>query len=407
MDDKDVKQKKWIQRGGYALAAVFLAIAVYFGISILNNSIGPSYSIIQTLRTAAENANDLVPLKNEIIDLNGLEYSILQKNEIPDVASTVIKGTDNYLYIPVSDETDAAVPAGHISILGGYLKVKDIPLLYISAPYKSGYRAKFLPVGVSDGTMATHEKFISQISKNGVSVMDLSDSDITYFRTDHHWTIESAFNTTGASIAKLKDLGFEIDPSSIVSDPGNYSSETLNNIFLGTIGRRVGALYAGNDNFTYITPNFNTDIYFEYRSAGSIIQTKEGDFSNALISPPVDTGQAPDYYSTYLNNGVNEIRVTNRLADNDKKLLIVGDSYGRPFGAFMSLYFAETRILDVQPGRFGDSIFDYIDSYKPDAVIVLFSDIELYNNDVYKFGVEPEKWDTLARLFTQQSNPQN
>jgi hypothetical protein len=105
---------------------------------------------------------------------------------------------------------------------------------------------------------------------------------------------------------------------------------------------------------------------------------------------------AADYYSTYMNGAYCEMRVKNNLALNDKKLLIVGDSYARPFGAFMSLCFSDTRVLDVQKGRYNNSLFAYINEFNPDAVISLFSDAELNYPEAFEFGLNSVEWREAA-----------
>jgi hypothetical protein len=394
--------------GDVVTAAVFLAIvagfAVFIFINMLVSFTDMGNGVKDDIKKVLSSPNSFVPLKNEIIDLNGLEYLFLQKSSINDATTTVMKGTDGYLYIPLT-ENDDSEPSVHITLLANYIAGKDIPFLYISAPYKSGYRQEYLPGGVTDGSTATREKFLSAINANGILYMDLEDGDIQYYKTDHHWTIESSLETAISAMQRLGELGLQIEYDEEVSDRSNYSSEVLENAFLGSIGRRVGALYAGKDDFNYLTPTFETSLSFEHRIDGKVEKDseKEGGFPEALISAPQETEQAQDYYNTYMNNAYDEVRVENGLSQNDKKLLIVGDSYARPAGAFLSLYFKETRVLDIQKGRYDESILEYIDAYEPDAVIVLLSDSELNVQGAYDFGVDTNEWQQLAKMYVSKN----
>ena len=53
-----------------------------------------------------------------------------------------------------------------------------------------------------------------------------------------------------------ENYGFSV-PDEIL-DLNNYTTEEKKNIFLGSIGRRVGAIYAGTDDILIIEPKFDT-----------------------------------------------------------------------------------------------------------------------------------------------------
>lgn len=43
-------------------------------------------------------------------------------------------------------------------------------------------------------------------------------------------------------------------------------------------------------------------------------------------------------------------------------------------GSFLSLYFDELVNLDTQDERYDDSILEYVDTYQPDIVMIMFND---------------------------------
>ena len=77
--------------------------------------------------------------------------------------------------------------------------------------------------------------------------------------------------------------------------------------------------------------------------------------------------------------------IQNNLCTNGKKLLMVSDSYGRPLAAFMSMYFSEVKNVDTQKDRYMGSIYDLIDEYRPDAVVLCYNSIIYTTSDAFDF----------------------
>ena len=68
-----------------------------------------------------------------------------------------------------------------------------------------------------------------------------------------------------------------------------------------------------------------------------------------------------------------KIQTNNHLANNDKKILVISDSFGRPMCCYLGLYVRELVNLDIQDKRYEGSIRAYIDEYEPDVVIIMFN----------------------------------
>lgn len=76
-------------------------------------------------------------------------------------------------------------------------------------------------------------------------------------------------------------------------------------------------------------------------------------------------------YNAFSNQGSVENRFINHSSLNDKKVLLISHSYGRPLSMYLSLCFGELRNIDLQEGRFTGDICAYIEEYNPDLVIVM------------------------------------
>ena len=79
-------------------------------------------------------------------------------------------------------------------------------------------------------------------------------------------------------------------------------------------------------------------------------------------------------YVSYFGADYPEVIIKNKAAENDLKLLIVKDSFGIPFSAFMSLMASETRMLDMRYYKDGTAE-EYALEYRPDIVLYVFRSI--------------------------------
>ena len=153
----------------------------------------------------------------------------------------------------------------------------------------------------------------------------------------------------------------------------SYEKIVYENSFLGSYGVKVGEYYIGADDFEIYIPKYETDFIFEkYDSNHEMTMQKRGDFFKAMMDEEILQDQ--DYYNKYnsfSNGGYIENRVINSNAENDKKVLLITHSYGRPLLQYLSLCFKEVRNLDPQEGRYNNDYFEYIDEYEPDLILIM------------------------------------
>ncbi|MDF2588846.1 MAG: hypothetical protein K0S41_2687 [Anaerocolumna sp.] len=373
-----------------------LYLIVLGGISIWNSR-SAIVSIVNTINisrmaemtSSFENSiNKNFAFHKYFINIDGMEKRILNKYVIEDVSETVVKDLQGQLNFISEEAKELEKKVSAIQNLDYYCSDKNIPFLYIQVPFKADANKEYLPIGIKDYSRENADNFLNELKLLKMDSIDLrKELNIKFFNTDHHWTIESAFEASQL-IAQLliEKYGFhDLDPEEIIADSNNYTIDTIKNCYLGSQGKRTGTLYSGYDDFTYITPNFLTSYSYEHVVGDESVLYKEGSFEEALISDALETEYTPEYYSSYLNNSYCEMIIKNHNAYNEKKIFIIADSFGRPFSAFLSLYFSESVVVDTQKGRFKKDIYQYIDMYKPDIVITLFNS-GMYNDEsVFNF----------------------
>ena len=92
-------------------------------------------------------------------------------------------------------------------------------------------------------------------------------------------------------------------------------------------------------------------------------------------------------YYTYSKGTKSEIIVLNKNAYNDKKLLILKDSFADCVYPFLSINFEETRVLDIRRYK-NIRLYRYIRKYKPDAILFLQNAQSLYDETLIQWKEE-------------------
>jgi len=286
--------------------------------------------------------------------------------------------------------------------LGGYLDnmyalvntlaQSNIPLLYVQAPFKLRDAHSGLPPTVTNYSALNADRFLAALTGANIYCLDLrisfKNSDMSqndmFYSTDHHWTIDAAFLGTAQIVKKLNtDFGFKINES--LFDIDNYERKTYEDFYIGSIGRRVGRIYGGIDDFTLITPNFKTDLsYYKDGEAQS-----GGSFEDAVLNKKFIDEKLPpstNRYAVYPGD-YSELIFINHLADYGK-ILIIKDSFGVPVYSFLSIGVHEVRAIDIR--LFSKDVSEYAAELKPDIVIILYNE-DCFTDQLFDFKEKPKR----------------
>ena len=152
------------------------------------------------------------------------------------------------------------------------------------------------------------------------------------------------------------------------------------NWFLGSKGKKVGTYFTWNgaDDFDLITPKFETS-FTEERPFKN--QTRTGTFQETVLYMD---NMYKDYYriNTYATYSGGDFRLQimkNNLNPNEKKVLLIRDSFACVVSPFLALQTSELHVCDVRDYDYyvGKKLNmkDYIKQIKPDYVLVLYTGI--------------------------------
>ncbi len=316
--------------------------------------------------------------RENYIDFYGRVQEFMGKRIIVDIGY-------GELYKTKYDQITYAIPKQDVSEelesvyrLKKELDRQDIPLLYIQAPFKLPADEQQLPDNVKDYSNENADRFLKGLDAAGFDYFDLRknywskgmNQNELFFNTDHHWTIDAAFRSY-TEIAELlnSDYGFHIDEK--YTDINNFNREVFKDYYIGSMGRRVGESYGGIDDFTLITPMFDTDYTVYERDYGGE-KIFEGTFREAVLTNSyLAEGTPPETNRYAVYHGDNaELAFVNHNVRRGK-ILIIKDSFGLPVYSFLSTGVHEVRALDVR--LYQDSVAEYAKKYQPDVVIILYN----------------------------------
>ena len=397
---------KRISHGDKITATLFVSFIVVFLVVLLasgfpktfltdyRNTVPPGAPVLERVEQAIDIFDSLivesVPAHDLFIEVYGGSQKILGKKTIPDP-------NYSYLFLSESGQITYQIPKRELTLeaekvieLKTALSKEGIPFLWVLAPFRLLDPTEVTPITFDYGDENANS-FLAQLESQGVSRLDLrtpfrdyiyegfSQQDL-FFNTDHHWTIPAALKATGIIATNLQEeLGIPIDPS--VYEEENYTFETQKDSFVGSMGRRVGILYGGKDDFTLVLPKFPTDIQLREREYGVTTETRGSFEESVLVKENLEDPElTANRYAAY--HGDNEELVFINLNVEKGKILIIKDSFGVPVYSFLSLGVHEVRALD--PRLYKGSILEYAKEYQPEVVIFLYN-VDSLNAEMFQW----------------------
>jgi len=381
------KVKKIDYKG--VIAAVFLVCVFYIGaatfpLTVVNvgNIFNPSPHIRSVVGqwidlSYREMLNfDTIGLQNKgfYINLQGLTASLLGQRHLNDM----IKLYNGHI-TEEAERKDTTVAAAQISKVCDRQKEKGKDFLFVMAPFQVPKFEDIMPPGFRNYSNENADDLLALLGEAGVPTLDLRDKMIAdgknhsdaFFVTDHHWRPETGLWAFTKIIDDLVQTG-KIEPAlSPATDINEYNVEVLEDFFLGSFGRRTGIFFAGVDDFSVITPKFETDFSVTTPYSGEI--DKRGSFEEVIIN---ESRLVREFFVAnpypaygYANKGLVQYR--NENAPIDLKVLATGDSFSHVSYIYLPLIFSTCDQLDL---RYLEGSFEkYYEEFDPDIVIMLIN----------------------------------
>ena len=328
--------------------------------------------------------NENVFARTSYIDLFGLTSKLLNKKYIieTNISNSIVKDNNGHLQF-ICFPVDTQPYVDQIAEVKAAADAIGSPLLYVQTPLKTIRDYVEMPIGITDYANSNTDTFMEELEVAGIDTIDLRnnmdsehlDYSTMFYNTDHHWRTETAFWAVGEVVNYLKETtGIDLDPNNFYTNSKNYTSVLYEDSFLGSQGRRVGKYYGGVDDYTLILPDYETNYTVTINKSNSSTTT-EGTFEEAIVKYHLLNTEDifTNRYAAYWGADFPEVIVENHLADKDFKVLILKDSFGLPFSAFLSTMVSETRLLDTR--YYDGDVAQYVKEYNPDLVLYVYKSI--------------------------------
>lgn len=175
------------------------------------------------------------------------------------------------------------------------------------------------------------EKLKSSLNSNikfidTYNTLESHKDEYIYYRTDHHWT------TLGAYYAFLD----AVEEMGLTPKDNYYDIETVTDEFYGTLYSKSGFKGISPDSIeVYIPKDENDQVLVNYEEE----KKKSGSIYNS------EKLKEKDKYEVFLEGNHPLVKI-NTLVNNNKKLLLIKDSYANSFVQFLTPYFNEIVIVD-------------------------------------------------------------
>ena len=389
------------KKKNYAVRWMTLCVLLFLGIFFLLNlrmAMEPIKQFAKRELTLTEFTSEIKELyisdkftaKNTFININGL-FARLSGQKVCN--ETVL--LKNGMLSKIEIKRNMPKQADAVEELNTYLTQKEIPFLFVQAPYKIDPEEALLPAGVDCYAHENAEEFVALMKEKNINLLDLrpyiSNSveliEKYYYRTDHHWNYDGAFYAFQLICDKISAMFPEHNMDLIYADKDQWESHTLENWFLGSRGKRVGTWFAGTDDFTWYTPAFETAMSCSIPKNRQIFS---GDFATAIINNKYLEEKSYFEHSTYVTFVGGDYPVVqhrNRMPSSNLRILMIKDSYVTPVSAFLSTVFSEIDVID--PRHLTEcTVAEYIGLTNPDLVIMMINPSSLCTKYYLDFGVD-------------------
>lgn len=297
--------------------------------------------------TYEDYVNDQFIFRNGWIDIKSrCEYALGKVEN-----NSIIYGKDNYLFEKISNVDQVKFENNYQSLKKFMNKFADKAYLMI-VPGSYQIYQELVP---AYAPLVNQKEYIDRIYEIAgydrtvdlLALYNEKKGEYIYYRTDHHWTTLGAYYAYGELMEAMDLEAASLD---------NFGDSVQVNDFLGTF-------YSKAKNYNVVS-----DILYYYEKPDVILEIDSIRYASLYDYSYLNTR---DKYSFFLrgNNGLSIIKNENN--EDDRKTLIIKDSFGNSLSPFLTASFNEIHVMDLR--AFNGSVEEYINSNEFDNIIVLHS----------------------------------
>lgn len=296
---------------------------------------------------------DQFPKRDFFVGVKSKSEMLLGKKE----NNNVYKGKDGYLIQKFSHNDEKAVKQKITAINSFFKKLDNVNKYFLLAPNSIEVLKDKLPF---DAPAQSEVSYINEIKKaliGDVKFVDVYNTlnskkeEYIYYKTDHHWT------TDGAYYAYEK---FCEDAQIAKQGKDEFNIKTVTKDFYGTSYSKGGFKEVEPDRIKIYEPKEKLNCTVQY------LDTKIT--SNTFYS--MKSLKEKDKYAMFFGGNHSLLKITTGVKNN-KKLLVIKDSYANSFVPFLTSDYSEIYMVDLR--YYDDSASELVKSNKINNVLFLYN----------------------------------
>lgn len=306
--------------------------------------------------------SDQLPFKDELVTLKTDTDRLL----LHDLQNGVYFGKDGYYlqdYHQNAEQLDKNI--GCINDLAK--KLDGVDMTFMLVPNSISVMSSKLPaVNTTESQQKTIDKVQSRLDESIKFYCPMSDlkeaverGTQVYYKTDHHWTSDGA--RVGFD-GLMKFMGEE-------ELKAEYDEKDLDD-FLGTLYSKAPSAFAQKE-----TMKLYTD-----KNSSMTVNIDNGKKESDTIFDSSFEGKK-DKYSTFFGGNFATINIKSTGAQQDKKVLILKDSYANCAMPYFTSMYSDVTMIDMRYYHIQPlSVSEYIKQNNIDKVILLYN-VDFINSD--------------------------
>lgn len=328
--------------------------------------------------------------RDKIIEVYTKEQILLNRS----IINGIVVAKDNWLFNPPAGEKrfkEIDQSLTNLEKLADIFKGTNVEFFFAAAPYKTNTLSELYPSYINMDFSKENQKYFMDNLPAGITGINLYEQfkksysleqlESMYFKTDHHWNIEGAFNGYQKIIQALNENSTQFKGEPVQKNEVELVCNKSSS-FNGSHNRQLYRIISDEgEKVCYYDPFFLQDI--------GKVSAKTWDGQTLTdINEIYNTGfeKDPLQYGDIFTWDLPEINFEYENTGNDLHLLVLKDSYGNPIQPLLAQNFNKTSILDIRHYK-EKSVAQYIKDNQIDIVLFVYNDTNLAG-EMYEFFAE-------------------
>lgn len=296
---------------------------------------------------------DQFPFRDFWIGIKSDSERILGRKE----NNGVYLGKDGRLFQKCNYADRKDIEDGLAAINSFALSRPDLNMYFLLVPNSAAVLKDSLPAYAPPDDSLIYINQVQKLLDKRIKYIDIYDTlddnkakDI-FYKTDHHWTSKGAYY---AYRQAAETMGF------VAREQDYFEIKDVTDKFYGSLYSKGGFRHLAPDSIELYFPKDDesyTVDYYDYKQS-----------LNSLYF--MDNLSKKDKYTVFLNGNQSLIRIKTNT-DNDRKLLLLKDSFANSFIPFLTGHYNEIYVVDLR--YYNDNLNELIESQGINNVLVLYS----------------------------------